>query len=57
MRGRCRHSYGKDIKVYQGRNITVCEEWNKDFMSFYKLPMDYKCRTTVKQKEHGEGFI
>lgn len=58
MRGRCRHSYGKDIKVYQGRNITVCEEWNKDFMSFYNWSIEngYNDDLTIDRIDNEKGY-
>ena len=58
MRGRCRHSYGKDIKVYQGRNITVCDEWNKDFMSFYNWSMEngYNDDLTIDRIDNEKGY-
>lgn len=58
MRGRCRKSYGKDIKVYQARNITVCEEWDKDFMSFYNWSManGYKENLTIDRIDNDKGY-
>lgn len=58
MRGRCRHSYGKDIKVYQGRNITVCDEWDKDFMSFYNWSMEsgYNDDLTIDRIDNEKGY-
>lgn len=58
MRCRCRHSYGKDIKVYQGRNITVCDEWNKDFMSFYNWSMEngYNDNLTIDRIDNENGY-
>lgn len=42
MRKRCFSTYHKNYKDYGGRGITVCEEWNRNFLAFYdyvsKLP-------------------
>ena len=35
MRKRCFSTYHKNYEDYGGRGITVCEEWNNDFQSFY----------------------
>lgn len=35
MIGRCYVKSNSGYKNYGGRGITVCEEWNNDFMSFY----------------------
>jgi hypothetical protein len=58
MRGRCRKSYGKDTKVYQGRNITVCDEWDKDFMSFYNWSManGYSENLTIDRIDNDKGY-
>lgn len=42
MRARCNNCKHKNYDMYGGRGIRVCEEWEKDFMTFYnyvsKLP-------------------
>ena len=35
MNGRCKNPNDKSYKNYGGRGISVCDEWQKDFMSFY----------------------
>lgn len=35
MKYRCNNPESKDYKNYGGRGITVCDEWNNDFMAFY----------------------
>ena len=39
LRTRCNFYKSKDYINYGGRGITVCEEWEKDFMSFYNWAM------------------
>lgn len=36
MLRRCRNSNDDAFKNYGGRGITVCDEWQHDFMAFYK---------------------
>lgn len=35
MRKRCFKQYHKNFKDYGGRGITVCDEWNNNFQTFY----------------------
>jgi hypothetical protein len=35
MRNRCYHPNHKMYKYYGGRGITICQEWQDDFMNFY----------------------
>ncbi len=35
MKNRCKNASHKSYKNYGGRGITVCNEWEKDFISFY----------------------
>ena len=35
MKDRCNNRNNKAFKNYGGRGIKVCEEWEKDFMTFY----------------------
>ena len=39
MRQRCYNAKNCDFKNYGGRGISVCEEWRKDFVSFYEWAM------------------
>lgn len=39
MRERCRNPNRKDWKRYGGRGITVCEEWQRNFIPFYNWAM------------------
>lgn len=36
MRQRCQYPKNKDYENYGGRGIKVCEEWDKNFLSFYE---------------------
>lgn len=40
MKNRCYNSSHMAYKNYGGRGITVCEEWNNDFQSFYKWSVE-----------------
>lgn len=35
MRARCNNPNNKDYKLYGGRGVRVCEEWQNEFMPFY----------------------
>lgn len=39
IKQRCLNSKCKSYIYYGGRGITICEEWKKDFMSFYNWAM------------------
>lgn len=39
MKQRCHYSLSKDYQRYGGRGITICDEWENDFMSFYNWAM------------------
>lgn len=36
MKERCNNSNRPDYYLYGGRGISVCDEWSKSFMAFYK---------------------
>lgn len=40
MRYRCNNPNNKSYKNYGGRGIKVCDEWQNDFMSFYKWALN-----------------
>lgn len=40
MLDRCYHSYSIMYKNYGGRGISICDEWQKDFMNFYHWAID-----------------
>ena len=39
MKQRCNYRLSKDYQRYGGRGITICDEWENDFMSFYNWAM------------------
>lgn len=41
IRERCYKKNSESYKYYGGRGIKVCEEWNKDFMSFYNWAISH----------------
>lgn len=49
LRKRCKISRGKDYPHYKGKGITVCEEWDNDFLSFYNWSIQngYKKGLTI----------
>lgn len=40
MRGRCTNPNRREYKDYGGRGITVCTEWDKEFMAFHDWSME-----------------
>lgn len=40
MKSRCNYPHNNRYEYYGAKGITVCDEWNKDFMAFYKWAMD-----------------
>jgi hypothetical protein len=53
MRRRCRENNTEHSKYYKNRGIKVCNEWKKDFMSFYKwaIANGYKEELTIERKD------
>ena len=39
MKNRCNNSKDNNFENYGGRGITVCDEWQKDFQTFYDWAM------------------
>lgn len=39
MKDRCKNPNNKTFSLYGGRGIEVCNEWDEDFLSFYKWAM------------------
>lgn len=44
IKDRCHNKKNDHFNCYGGRGITVCEEWEKDFMSFYNWAMRHGYR-------------
>lgn len=40
VKQRCLNSKTKDYERYGGRGITICDEWKKDFVTFYNWAMN-----------------
>ena len=58
MKKRC---YDKNHKLYNrygGRGITICDEWAKDFMSFYNWSManGYQDNLTIDRIDNNKGY-
>lgn len=51
MKGRCFNPKDKAFCNYGGRNITVCDEWAKDFHAFHEWAMDngYEPHLTIER--------
>lgn len=39
MKDRCKNPNNKSFALYGGRGITICEEWDSDFVAFYEWAM------------------
>lgn len=59
MRRRCNKATGKDFNDYQGRGITVCQEWNEDFVSFKNWAMShgYTDDLTIDRIDNDKGYF
>lgn len=57
MRKRCKPN-SPNSKHYFSRGITVCKEWEKDFMSFYKWSMDngYSDELSIDRIDNDKGY-
>lgn len=58
MRKRCSRAIAKDYDSYEGRGITVCDEWNNDFISFYEWAMNngYDDSLTIDRVDVEKGY-
>lgn len=58
MRRRCKPN-ANDSKNYFERGITVCDEWNADFLSFYNWAMEtgYDDSLTIDRINNNEGYF
>ena len=58
MRARCNNPKNHAYKNYGGRGITVCNEWDEDFKSFYDWAMDngYKPNLSIDRIDNDKGY-
>ena len=58
MRQRCNNPNPKEYKIYKSRGITVCEEWQEDFMSFYEWSINngYGENLTIDRIDNNKGY-
>ena len=58
MRCRCRNRKNAEYKNYGGRGISVCEEWQNDFMSFYNwaITNGYKKGLTIDRVDNDGNY-
>ena len=58
MKDRCYRAKNKDYINYGGRGITVCDEWKKDFMSFYNWAIDngYKEGLSIERIDVNKNY-
>lgn len=58
MRSRCNNANKKDFKDYQGRGITVCNEWNEDFVPFmeWAIAAGYTDELTIDRIDNDKGY-
>lgn len=58
MNARCKNPSEKDAKSYKNRGITVCEEWQSDFMAFYEWAMKngYSDSLTIDRIDNDKGY-
>lgn len=58
MRARCSNPSNKSYHRYGGRGIRVCEEWEKDFVSFYNWAMDngYQEELTLDREDNSGNY-
>lgn len=50
MKERCYNPKNKKYKHYGGKNVTVCDEWKSDFMSFYKWCIKHGYKDPGKER-------
>lgn len=58
MRARCSNENHHAFKDYGGRGITVCDEWQNDFVSFYNwsIANGYKKGLSIDRKDNNLGY-
>jgi hypothetical protein len=58
MKYRCSYKDSTHAKNYVSRGITVCDEWKKDFMEFYRwaIANGYKENLTIDRIDVNKGY-
>ncbi len=58
MKSRCFNTSDKRYPDYGGRGITICDEWNESFLSFYNWAMEngYDDRLTIDRVDNDGGY-
>lgn len=58
MRVRCNNPKYPEFYLYGGRGIKVCEEWEKDFMAFYKWSLEngYSDELSIDRIDFNKGY-
>jgi hypothetical protein len=58
MRDRCSRQTNSSFHSYGGRGITVCQEWQEDFMNFYNwsISKGWKPGLTLDRRNNDEGY-
>lgn len=59
MRRRCSREYDQAWYRYGGRGISVCDEWDNDFMSFYEWAMEsgWEPGLSIDRLNNDEGYL
>ena len=58
IRSRCNKKYATHFEDYGGRGIKVCEEWNNDFLAFYKwaISAGWRPGLTIERIDNNKGY-
>lgn len=58
MKQRCKDNHIKNFKVYKARGITVCKEWEDDFINFYNWAIHngYKDNLSIDRIDNDKGY-
>ncbi len=59
MKQRCNNPKNKSYKWYGAKGITLCDEWNNDFMKFHDwcIERNWKAGLTIDRINPGEGYF
>lgn len=58
MKNRCNNAAGQDYDNYGGRGITVCEEWERDYVTFrdWALANGYDDKLSLDRIDNDKGY-